>query len=215
MDYSEHKKHFEIAYKTGTDFWTHSSIELLKREKLITRLPKGAHILDIGSGRGFLARHLAKIGFQVTGLDFEKNIVEKNNSEIKDWGLLGKLKFVEGDALKIPFANESFDAVCDLGLFDTLHKEDWPIYASEINRVLKLKGLYLNISLSRKTEKFFEFSPINSKDGEFEKHGIHYHFFEKTEMESIFKNYFKIESQNIEFTKKDRELAFLKTLFRK
>ncbi len=214
MDYNEHKKHFEIAYKTGTDFWPHSPVEL-RKEKLIEHLPKGARILDIGSGRGFFARHLAKMGFQVIGLDFEGNIVKKANSEIADWGLTGKLKFIEANALSIPLTDGSFDAVCDFGLFETLFKADWPVYAAEISRVLRPGGIYLNVSLSRKTEKFFEFSPINSTDGEFEKYGIHYHFFEKEEMSDIFKKYFKIENQEIEFTKNDNQVALLETLFRK
>ncbi len=213
MDYNDHKKHFEIAYKTGSDIWTRQTVEL-QGEVLIEKLAPDSLVLDIGSGRGFFAKHLAKIGFRVIGLDFEKNVVSKANADIKDWGMEGKLKFVEGEATDIPFTDASFDAVFDYGLFETLHKEDWGAYASEIARILKPGGLYLNASLSDKTHHFFEFSPLAQPEKDFEKYGIHYHFFNKEEMQNIFKN-FETLSQKIEFTEKPREVAILETLFKK
>ena len=61
MDYLEHKKHFGVAYRTGTDNWTHPPTEL-EGLKLTERLLSGAKVLDIGSGRGFFAKHLAEDG---------------------------------------------------------------------------------------------------------------------------------------------------------
>jgi ubiquinone/menaquinone biosynthesis C-methylase UbiE len=221
MSYQEHKKHFGVAYKTGTDVWTHQPTNE-EVSKLIEKLPAGAYILDIGSGRGFLAKHLADLGSKVIGLDFEGEIVAKANENIKDWGLEGKLKFVEADALKIPFADLSFDAICDFGLFETLFKEDWPVYVAEIIRVLKPGGFYLNVSLSRETQHFFEFSPKAGPEVDFEKYGIHYHFFEKEEMQNIFATAttgqagkLSVISQETELAKKENEVVLLQTLFRK
>lgn len=214
MSYLEHKEHFNIAYKTGTDTWSHPYTES-ESLKLTEKLPKGALILDIGSGRGFFAKHLAELGFRVIGIDFEKEIIKKANENIKDWALEGKLKFMEGDAMNILLTDNSFDAVCDLGLLETLYKEDWPKYESEINRVLKIGGFYLNVSLSRETQTFFEFLPKKETTGDFEKYGIHYHFFEKEEMKNIFKNNMEIISQEVKQTKKDKNVLVLETLFRK
>ncbi len=214
MSYLEHKEHFNIAYKTGTDTWSHPYTES-ESLKLTEKLPKGALILDIGSGRGFFAKHLAELGFRVIGIDFEKEIIKKANENIKDWALEGKLKFMEGDAMNIPLTDNSFDAVCDLGLLETLYKEDWTKYENEINRVLKVGGFYLNVSLSRETQTFFEFLPKKETEGDFEKYGIHYHFFEKDEMKNIFKNTMEIISQEVKQTKKDKNVLVLETLFRK
>lgn len=214
MDYREHKKYFETAYKTGADIWTNALMKA-RGAKLMEKLPPGALILDIGSGRGLFGKLLADSGFRVIGIDFEGNIVKKANAEIKNWGLEGKLKFMEADALDIPFADASFDGACDFGLMETLYKADWPAYANEINRILKPGGFYLNVSLSRETQNFLDFSPISSADGEFEKYGIHYHFFERDEMKNIFEGKLKIMSQDVEFLEKPRELALLETLFQK
>ena len=214
MSYLEHKKHFSAAYKTGADIWTHpySNRESLK---LTEKLSPGAYILDIGSGRGFLAKHLAEMGFKVIGIDFEGEVVKKANENVKDWGLEGKVKFMEADALSVPFPNASFDAICDFGLFETLFKEDWEIYENEISRVLKPEGFYLNVSLSRETKHFFEFFPQKGGGGEVEKYGIHYYFFEKKEMQDIFANKFSVISQEVEVAPKNKEIALLITLFQK
>lgn len=214
MDYHHHKDTFKKAYATGSDIWTPLAIPL-RGAKLIKRLPAGSSILDIGSGRGLFAKNLADRGFKVIGIDFEEDIVLKANQEIKHWGLEGKLKFVVADALKLPFVDNSFDGVCAFGLMESIHQADWPTYAEEIRRVLKPGGFYLNMSFSRKTKNFLNFSPATSPDGELEKHGIHYHFFEEKEMINIFEKKLTLISQNIEIIKKPVELALLESLFQK
>ena len=214
MDYHEHKKYFEMAYKTGADIWTHLPLKS-RGAKLLEKLSPGALILDIGSGRGLFSKQMAEAGFRVIGIDFEKEIVTKANTEIKNWKLEGKLKFMEADALDIPFADGSFDGACDFGLMENLYSKDWGNYAEEIKRILKPGGFYLNVSLSRETQNFFEFSPKASEDGEFQKYGVHYHFFKKEEMEEIFRNKLGLISQNIEFLEAPRKIALLESLFQK
>lgn len=214
MDYHHHKKYFETAYKTGADIWTNLPAQA-RGLKLMEQLPQNALILDIGSGRGVFARHLVESGFRVIGIDFEGNIVNRTNHQIKDWGFEGKVKFLEGDALDIPIASDSFDGACDFGLMENLYKEDWEAYAQEVTRILKPGGFYLNVSLSRKTKKFFTFSPVTSIDGDFEKYDVHYHFFEKEEMANVFEGKLNVISQEIEYEGAKRDVAILETLFQK
>ena len=217
MDYKRHKDYFETAYKTGTDVWTHPPTDE-QVVKLTRKLPKQSFILELGSGRGLFTKHLAEVGFRLIGLDFEGNVVKKANEDIKDWGLEGKVKFMEGNALNIPLTDASFDGVCDFGLFENLYKEDWPQYASEVNRVLKPGGFYLNVSLSNKTGNFFEFFPSDSASKEFEKYGMHYYFFDGNEIKNIFKNYLETVSQEIksvETTRGVNKITLVETLFQK
>src|SRR3989344_2313550 len=113
MDYQGHKEHYQTAYQTGADIWTHIPIKMRGTKKLIERLPPGGTILDVGSGRGLIAKNLAEMGFNVTGIDFEGNIVTKANEEANNWGLEDKLKFVEADVFRLPFLDNSFDGVSD------------------------------------------------------------------------------------------------------
>jgi len=214
MDYKKHKEYFEAAYRTGSDIWTH--LPLKNRGKaLMEQLPSNSIILDIGSGRGFFAKKLVEFGYKVIGLDFESNIVKKTNKEVKEWGLEGRLRFVEGNALDLPFTDNSFDGVCDFGLLENLYKEDWEKYANEVCRVLKLGGFYLNTSLSRETQNFLDFRPKGSKSGDLHKYGVYYHFFEKDEMKDVFNHQLNLINQDIEFVEKPRQVALLETLFQK
>jgi ubiquinone/menaquinone biosynthesis C-methylase UbiE len=214
MDYKQHKEYFETAYRTGTDIWTHLPLKD-RGAMLMNELPKGSLILDVGSGRGLFAKQLVDAGYSVIGLDFEGSIVRKTNEDVLNWGLEGKLKFVEGSALDIPFTDDSFDAACDFGLMENLYKEDWSQYASEISRVLKPGGYYLNTSLSRETARFMEYFPKGSDDGEFEKFGVHYHFFKKDEMKKIFDHNLNPIEQDIEYIEEPNKVALLETLFQK
>jgi len=215
MDYKTHKEYYKTAYKNGSDIWTHLPIKIRGAKKLVEKLPIGGAVLDLGSGRGLIAKNLAEMGFKVIGIDFEEDIVDKANMEIKDWKLEGKLKFIKTDVFHMPFTDGSFDGVCDFGLLENLYQEDWGAYANEINRILKPDGFYLNVSLSRKTINFLDFSPINSKDGEFKDEDVHYHFFVKEEMVNIFNNKMTLISDNVEFVEEPREIAVLQTLFQK
>lgn len=213
-DYKKLKDYFEIAYRTGSDIWTH--LPLKEKELMLTEnLPKGSLILDLGSGRGLFAKFLAESGYSVIGLDFEKNIVERSNKEIKGWGLEGKLKFVEGDVFDIPFTDSSFDAVCDFSLMENLYKEDWNQYKEEVVRVLKPGGFYLNVSLSRDTSNFLEFNPRAKNQADVEKYGISYHFFDKDEMKSIFDKQLSLVEQKIKEVENPHKVVFLESLFQK
>jgi ubiquinone/menaquinone biosynthesis C-methylase UbiE len=214
MDYKKQKDYYKSSYLNGIDLWTHLPTKM-HGGKLVEKLNKDSLILDLGSGRGLIAKNLAEQGFRLIGIDFEKDIVEKSNAEVKNWGLEGKLKFVEADVFDIPFTDASFDGIYDFGLLQSLYKEDWAAYAAEVNRVLKPGGYYLNVSMSRKTKIFFDFSPINSPNGEFEKFDMHYHFFEKEEINNIFKNEMTLLSDNVEFLEQPRAVALLETFFQK
>ena len=64
----------------------------------------GDRVLDACCGTGDLAIAAADAGGNVTGVDFSKPMLER--ARRKD----PELEWVEGDALALPFADESFDA---------------------------------------------------------------------------------------------------------
>src|SRR6266852_4727622 len=75
-------------------------------KKLRTILPDGAHLLDIACGTGDLSIELFdNAGARVTGLDFCRPMLEIASRKAPG------IHFVEADALQLPFADGSFDAL--------------------------------------------------------------------------------------------------------
>lgn len=60
-------------------------------------------LLDVGSGSGYFSRRFLQLGLQVTGLepDPAMNDFAKSKED--------RINYIEGDALALPFADESFD----------------------------------------------------------------------------------------------------------
>ena len=93
---------------------------------------RGKHVLDVACGTGHLTAAAARRGADVEGLDFAATMVAKAVENYPN------LRFVEGDAEALPYADESFDAVtCAFGL---LHMEHPDKAIKEIHRVLREGG---------------------------------------------------------------------------
>jgi len=76
---------------------------------LESSLVEGARVLDVACGTGDLSLVLAEAGSaRVIGLDFCRPMLEIARRKADD-GSRG-IPFVEGDALRLPFADETFDA---------------------------------------------------------------------------------------------------------
>ena len=73
-------------------------------------LVEGARVLDVACGTGDLSRVLARAGAaSVIGLDFCRPMLEIARRKVADDSRT--VLFIEGDALRLPFADEAFDVV--------------------------------------------------------------------------------------------------------
>ncbi len=105
-------------------------------------LEPGKLILDVGSGIGGPARMLAnEFGLQVIGLDLACSFCELANKLSKAVRIDNNLGFINGNALEMPFKENTIDAVwsqhCAMNI-----AEKTKLY-SEFKRILKPKGKLL------------------------------------------------------------------------
>ncbi|MGA9690062.1 MAG: class I SAM-dependent methyltransferase [Pseudonocardiaceae bacterium] len=102
-------------------------------------LHPGLRVLDVGSGLGGTARALArKHGVEVTGLDLTAEYVEVATSLTRRAGLAELVRFRQGSATTLPFADGSFDRVCMLHV--GMNIADKAALFTEIRRVLVAGG---------------------------------------------------------------------------
>jgi arsenite methyltransferase len=100
------------------------------------RLELGERVLDLGSGAGtdsLVASLMVGPEGSVTGIDMTPEMLEKARAGADALGV-SNVTFVEGEAERLPFENESFDVVISNGVIDLI--PDKNAVFGEIHRVL-------------------------------------------------------------------------------
>ncbi len=104
--------------------------------------------LDIATGTGDLAIMLAKIkDTKIIGLDISKGMLTVGIEKVKAKNLDKKIEMVLGDSEKLPFDNDTFDAIT-VG-FGVRNFEDLDAGLAEIHRVLKKDGIFVVLETSQ------------------------------------------------------------------
>jgi len=96
-------------------------------------------VLEVGSGRGGGAAYIGSYlkPKVITGLDIAHNAVKLANRRHR----ADNLKFIQGNAEKLPFDNESFDVVINV---ESCHAYgSVPVFLKEVKRVLRPGGFFL------------------------------------------------------------------------
>ncbi len=219
MNSDVQKNYFELAYRTGSDVWTHIPYHSIAM-RMLPPLPKDSFILDVGVGRGLWLHKLVAAGYRVIGLDYIPEIIKKGNADLKTENLGDRARFIVGDVLDIPLADNTFDCITDIGVLQHMSHGQWNQYMSEVSRVLKTGGYVLNVSLSKETGRFLGFKPKHSAEAEFEKFGVTYYFFTNTELNELFASRgMQLVDQRIEHfdarTDPDDAIALVLSLYKK
>ena len=95
--------------------------------------------LEVGCGRGSISSYFAENGFDSTLLDSSVSVLDTARKIFASNG--HQAKFVHGDALDMPFENNSFDVVVSIGLLEHFQDIQKPIH--EQFRVLRPGGMFL------------------------------------------------------------------------
>lgn len=107
----------------------------------------GERILDVAAGTGTSSAAFARPGVTVVALDFSPGMIEEGRRRQP------KLEFVEGDAEKLPFGDDEFDAVTiSFGLRNVEHPK---VALAEMYRVLKPGGRLVICEFSKPPRAVF------------------------------------------------------------
>jgi MPBQ/MSBQ methyltransferase len=103
--------HFAPSDLRGTDQLHIGGRAATSRVATRAGIRAGTRVLDIGSGMGGVARHLAgELGATVHGVDLTPEFVAAAQSLTGRTGLSAQVEFTQGSALDLPLADGSFDA---------------------------------------------------------------------------------------------------------
>ena len=90
-------------------------------------------VLEIACGTGRFTTMLAELGADIVGLDISAQMLNEARSKAKAAGVRDTVEFMRGDAGRLPFEDDEFDAVIAMRFF---HLADTPAeYLAEIRRV--------------------------------------------------------------------------------
>jgi SAM-dependent methyltransferase len=104
------------------------------------RLEPGERVLDLGSGAGtdsLIASQMVGANGSVTGIDMTPEMLAKARAAAAEMGATN-VEFVEAEAERLPFPDESFDVVISNGVIDLIPDKD--AVFSELYRVLVPAG---------------------------------------------------------------------------
>ncbi len=124
------------------------SAQIINGVASYVKIPEGGKGLDVGCGSGALTIACAKRNpkASMTGIDrwgkeyasFSKNLCEQNS---KAEGV-SNTSFMQGDAVKLPFEDETFDAVTSNYVYHNIPSRDRQAILLETLRTLKKGGTF-------------------------------------------------------------------------
>jgi demethylmenaquinone methyltransferase / 2-methoxy-6-polyprenyl-1,4-benzoquinol methylase len=91
---------------------------------------------------------------QVVGLDFSRNMLDYGERKIKSLGLDGQVTLVQGNAMSLPYEDNSFD-YATIG-FALRNVPDLVQVIKEMQRVVKPGGMVVSLELSKPTWQPFK-----------------------------------------------------------
>ncbi len=114
------------------------------KEAVVSEVPEGAHVLEMGCGTGELAAMLIARGATVTGFDLSPGMVEVARDRIEAEGLIDKLtiKQMGVDGMD-GFPASSFDAVVSTLVLSELSHDERRFALEQSKRVIRPGGVFV------------------------------------------------------------------------
>lgn len=175
---SKHIKAWEDEY--GKSIWKgHYSLELLD-----PAVKKG-RLLDAGCGSGKYSVPLRMRGFDVVGIDVSFNALHMLKDSSKAHEI--DIDILAANVFQLPFKTDSFDLIWCYGVLQHILSKERECAIREFRRILRKEGI-LFIEVFGKDDMRYGGLEIEP-DTFSRKNGIVYHYFDKTEMEQLLRDF--------------------------
>lgn len=140
-------------------------------------------VLDVGCGYGRDCIYLARTGFDVVGIDVSAEALRLARDWANSDGL--KIDFMHMDITDNSFEDSRFDTVIMFNTFHFMLEKVREKSISEIYRILRSGGLFVQAMFSRREKGFGQGREVEANTFEF-KRGRQVHFFSGDEIRNAF-----------------------------
>lgn len=163
-------------------------------EYLQKQLQKGAEILDVGCGTGYIIKKLNERGYRLTGAE-PASAMLKVAQELNPG-----ITIVDAAADMLPFQNERFDAVLAIEVFRYLNESDCLAGYKEALRVLRPGGYFIfTMANTYSLNGFALYYTLKRFVSFLTRKKIHYdHFVTPRSIEKLFQRQFGQEIESVE-----------------
>ncbi|MEK6271770.1 MAG: methyltransferase domain-containing protein [Actinomycetota bacterium] len=123
--------------------WARATESKARRRVLeLASVRPGEDVLEVATGTGVQLVRLAGAnpGGRIVGVEISEGMLAQTRRRLEDAGLAGDVEVIEGSALELPIADESFDLLVNGYMLDLLPRDDIPRALAEFKRVLRPRG---------------------------------------------------------------------------
>ena len=118
-------------------------------------------VLEVACGTGRFTVMMAQQGANITGLDISGAMLAQGRNKAKAAGVDDNVEFMRGDAARLPFPDDYFDAVFAMRFF---HLADRPVtFLRELRRVSKGQVFFDTFNLESTRVLYNRFLPMGSR----------------------------------------------------
>ncbi|MGD0992082.1 MAG: class I SAM-dependent methyltransferase [Gemmatimonadales bacterium] len=167
--------------------WNNPAAPELLVSAVTGRMPRPRTVIELGCGAGNNVTSLARLGFDVTGVDIAENAVAIACESARRAGVA--CRFVAADVLgDLAALAGPFDLAYDWELLHHIFPEDRQRYVANVGRLLRADGTYLSVCFSEDDPQFggmgkYRKTPI----------GTELYFSSEREVESLVSRFFAID----------------------
>ncbi len=122
--YQSSEAYYHGLKERESDTFHHEFLRMVR-----TYISSPANLLDLGCGSGYSSLRLAELGYRVVGMDISAKFLDQVASRVGD-----KLQYSVGDALELPFVDQTFDGVASFDMIE--HVVDAEGVFKEVDRIL-------------------------------------------------------------------------------
>ncbi len=123
--------------------WARATESKARRRVLeLASVRSGENVLEVATGTGVQLVRLAGAnrGGRTVGVEISDGMLAQTRRRLEQAGLDGDVEVIQGSALELPLADESFDLIVNGFMLDLLPRDDIPRALAEFKRVLRPGG---------------------------------------------------------------------------